>query len=63
MQTEVALANSSRRLVPLGAISDEAMKLPSEVQALLPAVDKGMPLHGLFKAKGECLTWLKTELP
>ena len=61
-RTELALAKSKSRQVPLGPLSDaELAGLPPEVRELLPAVSQGTPLKGLLKARNECLDWLKAE--
>ncbi|HEV7867905.1 MAG TPA: extracellular solute-binding protein [Chthoniobacteraceae bacterium] len=58
--TELALARSASRQVPLGPV--EADKLPAEVRAMLPWVAEGVPLSGLSAARAECLAWLRAEL-
>jgi iron(III) transport system substrate-binding protein len=58
-QTELALARSASRQVPLGPV--EASDLPSDVRELVPAVAQAAPLTGLLPARNECLEWLKRE--
>jgi iron(III) transport system substrate-binding protein len=57
--TELALARSKSRQVPLGTVSDDA--LPEEVRAMKPWVSEGVPLVPLAKARRECLEWLKSQ--
>jgi len=56
-KTELALANSGARQIPLGSV--DQTKLPPEVRALMPYMADGYPLGGLSKVRLECLTWLK----
>jgi len=58
-QTELALARSKSRQIPLGAV-DEAL-LPAEVRELMPHAAHGYPLTDLLTARNECLAWLKGE--
>jgi iron(III) transport system substrate-binding protein len=58
-ETELALANSGSRQVPLGPV-DEA-RLPAEVRALREPASHGIPLAGLLGARNDCLAWLKSE--
>jgi iron(III) transport system substrate-binding protein len=61
-RTELALANSKARQIPLGSLSAEQQNsLPPEVRDLIPAALKGVPLGGLLDARNECLNWLKAE--
>ncbi len=61
-QTELALAKSKSRQIPLGTLSEkETAQIPGEVRALLPAATRGTPLKDLLKARNECLEWLKGE--
>lgn len=57
--TELALARSSSRQIPLGAIEDG--KWPAEVRALRTAMKRSVELNDLRKAREECLAWLKSE--
>jgi iron(III) transport system substrate-binding protein len=57
-ETELALARSKARQIPLGDVPSET--LPPEVAALLPAAAKGADLTGLLQARTECLAWLKS---
>jgi iron(III) transport system substrate-binding protein len=58
-ETELALARSKSRQVPLGPV-DQA-QLPPDVQHLIPYVSQGYDLRTLEEARRECLAWLKTE--
>ena len=58
-ETELALAKSKSRQIPLGSV-DEA-RLPAEVRELRPAAKRAIPLTGLLDARRECLAWLKSE--
>ena len=61
-RTELALAKSKSRQIPLGALAEkDAAEIPGEVRALLPAAARGTPLKDLLKARNECLEWLKGE--
>lgn len=61
-QTELALAKSKSRQIPLGPLTEsEAAEIPAEVRDLIPEAAEGTPLHGLLKARNECLEWLKSE--
>ena len=59
-ETELALAQSKSRQIPLGPVSDE--KVPAEVRELRSWARDAFPLAGLVSAHGECLAWLKAEL-
>jgi iron(III) transport system substrate-binding protein len=58
-ESELALANSAARQVPLGPV-DEA-QLHDDVRALIPWAAKGADLSGVGAARAECLAWLKRE--
>jgi iron(III) transport system substrate-binding protein len=58
-ETELALARSKSRQVPLGPVTDA--QLPEEVRAMRPWVAEGTPLSPLSRARIECLAWLKAE--
>jgi iron(III) transport system substrate-binding protein len=58
-KTELALARSKSRQIPLGPM--DATQLPAEVREFLPHAAHGYPLTGLLKARNECLAWLKSE--
>lgn len=58
-QTELALARSKSRQIPLGKVDDA--QIPEEVRALQPAAAKGVALGGLLKSRNACLEWLKQE--
>ena len=58
-QTELALARSKSRQIPLGPV--DATQLPAEVRDLLPHAARGCPLTDLLAARNECLAWLKGE--
>ena len=57
--TELALARSKSRQVPLGPV-DEA-KLPDEVRRLKEWAADGIDLRPLLPSRRECLQWLKSE--
>ncbi len=58
-ETELALARSRSRQIPLGPVDERS--LPEEVRPLAEAAKKGVPLKGLLKARNECLEWLKAN--
>ncbi len=58
-KTELALARSRSRQIPLGAVAAEA--LPAEVRELHQWSALGVPLTDLGKARAECMAWLKEE--
>jgi len=57
--TELALARSKSRQIPLGPIADD--QLPDEVRAMRPWVAEGIPLAPLAKSRTECLNWLRSQ--
>lgn len=58
-ETELALAKSKSRQIPLGPVAPGA--LPAEVAELKRAAEKAIPLSSLLEARAECLAWLKSE--
>ena len=58
-ETELALARSKSRQIPLGPVP--ADQVPAEVRELQAAAQRGVPLNGLLPARNECLAWLKAE--
>jgi len=56
-ETELALANSKSRQIPLGPVAMD--KLPAEVRELAQWARDGEDLTALGKARAECLAWLK----
>ncbi len=58
-ETELALANSKARQVPLGPVP--ANLLPAEVRELVGWAKDGVDLTALGPARAECLAWLKAE--
>ena len=58
-ETEVALARSKARQVPLGPVPAE--QLPAEVRELAEWARDGVDLSTLGPARAECLAWLKSE--
>jgi iron(III) transport system substrate-binding protein len=58
-ETEMALAKSKSRQIPLGPI--EKSQLPPDVQKLIPYVSQGYDLRKLEQPRREVLAWLKTE--
>jgi len=57
-ETELALANSKSRQIPLGPVPQD--QLQADVRELKPWADKGVDLTALGPARAECLAWLKT---
>jgi iron(III) transport system substrate-binding protein len=58
-ETELALARSKSRQVPLGSIAEN--QLPEEVRAMRPWVDESVSLSSFSKSRVECLAWLKSQ--
>ena len=58
-ETELALANSKSRQIPLGPVPAE--QLPTEVRELVEWAKDGTDLTQLGAARAECLAWLKAE--
>jgi len=58
-ETELALANSKSRQIPLGTVPAE--KLSNEVRELTQWARDGVDLAPLGPARKECLAWLKSE--
>ncbi len=58
-ETELALARSKSRQIPLGPVL--ADQVPAEVRELQAPAQLGVPLTGLLPARNECLSWLKAE--
>jgi iron(III) transport system substrate-binding protein len=58
-QTEIALARSKSRQIPLGPVDET--QLPHDVRELLPHAAHGYPLTDLLTARNDCLAWLKGE--
>ena len=58
-ETELALARSKSRQIPLGQVA--ADQVPSEVRELMRWAVDGVPLAELREARGECLAWLRAE--
>ena len=57
--TELALARSKSRQIPLGPVPED--QVPAEVRELRGWAADGVPLAGLRTARAECLAWLKSE--
>jgi iron(III) transport system substrate-binding protein len=57
--TELALARSKSRQVPLGPV--DAGQLPDEVRQMKEWADDGFDLRPLLPVRRECLLWLKSE--
>jgi iron(III) transport system substrate-binding protein len=57
-ETELALANSKSRQIPLGPVAE--YRLQADVRALEPWARKGVDLTALGPARAECLAWLKS---
>ena len=58
-ETELRLARSKSRQVPLGPVDDA--DLPADVRRLKAWADDGIDLRPLLPARRECLRWLKSE--
>jgi iron(III) transport system substrate-binding protein len=58
-ETELALANSRSRQIPLGPVPAE--RLPAEVRELVEWAKDGVDLKALGPARAACLAWLKAE--
>lgn len=58
-ETEIALARSKARQIPLGDVP--ADQLPAEVRELAGWARDGTDLNALGAARTECLAWLKSE--
>ena len=58
-QTELALARSKARQIPLGSVDES--QLPDEVRKLAEWSQDGIDLRNLLPARRECLKWLETE--
>ena len=58
-QTELALARSKSRQIPLGPVDDSA--LPEDVRPLTQLVESAYPIAELGAASQECLAWLRAE--
>jgi len=60
-ETELALANSSSRQIPLGVLEEDAIqKLPEEVKEMSKWTDSAVDLTRLGPASEACIQWLKT---
>ncbi len=58
-ETELALARSKSRQIPLGPVPEE--QVPAEVRELRGWAADAVPLANLLPARNECLAWLKAE--
>ena len=58
-ETELALARSKSRQIPLGPVPEE--HVPAEVRELRGWTADAVPLANLLPARNECLAWLKAE--
>lgn len=58
-ETELALARSKSRQIPLGPVPEE--QVPAEVRELRGWTADAVPLAKLLPARNECLAWLKAE--
>ncbi len=58
-ETELALARSKSRQIPLGPVP--ADQVPAEVRELQTWAQHAAPLTNLLPARNECLAWLKAE--
>ncbi len=58
-ETELALARSKSRQIPLGPVA--AVQLPVEVRELAEWAKEGVDLTQLGAARAECIAWLKSE--
>ncbi len=58
-ETELALARSKSRQIPLGPV--DSQKIPPEVRELAHSVPQGYDLRKLETPRRECIDWLKSE--
>jgi iron(III) transport system substrate-binding protein len=58
-ETEIALANSQARQIPLGPVDE--FRLSGDVRQLKRWAERGYPLTELGAARAACLQWLKSE--
>ena len=58
-ETELALARSKSRQIPLGPVSED--QVPAEVRELQTWAQRAMPLTDLLPARNECLAWLRAK--
>ena len=58
-ETELALARSKSRQIPLGPVPED--QVPAEVRDLRRWAADGVPLADLLPVRNECLAWLKAE--
>jgi hypothetical protein len=58
-ETEMKLAHSRARQIPLGAV--DPSQIPPEVQKLADWAKDGIDLRSLLPARRDCLAWLKSE--
>jgi iron(III) transport system substrate-binding protein len=58
-ETELALARSKSRQIPLGSVPPD--QLPAEVRELAEWAKHGLDLRALGPARAACLEWLKSE--
>ncbi len=58
-ETELTLARSKSRQIPLGPV--DSQKLPAEVRELAQSVPHGYDLQTLEQPRRECIEWLKSE--
>lgn len=58
-ETELALANSPSRQIPLGPV--DISRLNDDVRLLMESVARGCSLEGLDSIRTSCVAWLKEE--
>ncbi len=58
-ETEIALARSKSRQIPLGPVPPN--QVPAEVHELMEWIQREVDLTRLGAARAECLAWLKSE--
>jgi iron(III) transport system substrate-binding protein len=58
-ETELTLARSKSRQIPLGPV--DTQKIPAEVRELAQSVPQGYDLRTLEEPRRECIEWLKSE--
>ena len=58
-ETELALARSKSRQIPLGPVPED--QVPAEVRELQAWAQHAAPLTALLPARNACLAWLKAE--
>jgi len=58
-ESEIALAKSDAKQIPLGPVADEN-SIPEDVRALRQFAAQGAPLEGLLEMRSACIDWLNS---